>query len=361
MTALPQRDQVMALVAEAMLAGASQERACAVISLSERTLQRWHNDKAEGACDRRPARVQTPKNRLSELEREHVLAIANSLEFGHLPPSQIVPRLVDQGEYVASESTFYRVLKAANQLKHRGAEKPAQPRHKPRALAATAPGQLFSWDITYLPTRVVGMYFYLYLFMDIYSRKIVGWQVYEAESSELASEVMRDICVRERIAPKQVVLHSDNGSPMKGATMLATLQKLGVVPSFSRPACSNDNPYSESLFKTLKYRPAYPRRSFENLMAARQWVGTFVRWYNEEHRHSAIKFVTPAQRHAGLDGALLRKRAEVYEAAKAKRPERWSGDTRSWTPVTIVHLNPEKGGTDTITKKGEKPKLKKAA
>ena len=318
MTSLPQRDQVMALVAEAVVAGARQERACQVISMSERTLQRWQNDKADGACDRRPARVQTPKNRLSELERQRVLAIANSPEFGHLPPSQIVPRLVDQGEYVASESTFYRVLKAENQLKHRGAEKPAKPRHKPRALAATAPCQLFSWDITYLPTPVMGIYFYLYLFMDIYSRKIVGWQVYETESSDLAGEVMRDICARENIAPKQVVLHSDNGSPMKGATMLATLQKLGVIPSFSRPACSNDNPFSESIFKTLKYRPAYPRRSFESLMAARQWVGTFVRWYNEEHRHSAIKFVTPSQRHAGLDDALLRKRTEVYEAGQGQ-------------------------------------------
>lgn len=361
MTDLPQRDQVMALVAEAVVAGASQWRACEVITLSERTLQRWQNDKAKGSCDRRPARVQTPKSRLSELERQRLLAIANSPEFGHLPPSQIVPRLADQGEYVASESTFYRVLKAENQLKHRGAEKPAKPRHKPRALAATAPGQLFSWDITYLPTPVMGIYFYLYLFMDIYSRKIVGWQVYETESSELASEVMRDICARENVAPQQVVLHSDNGSPMKGATMLATLQKLGVIPSFSRPACSNDNPFSESLFKTLKYRPAYPQRSFESLMAARQWVGTFVRWYNEEHRHSAIKFVTPAQRHEGLDGELLRKRTEVYEAAKAEHPERWSGDTRSWAPVTTVHLNPEKSVTGAVDKEEKKPELKKAA
>jgi putative transposase len=155
MTALPERDQVMAMVAEAIVAGARQERACEVISLSERTLQRWQNDQDEGACDRRPARIQTPKNKLDELERRRLLAIANSPEFGHLSPSQIVPRLVDQGEYVASESTFYRVLKAENQLKHRGAERPAKPRYKPRALAATAPGQLFSWDITYLPTQVM--------------------------------------------------------------------------------------------------------------------------------------------------------------------------------------------------------------
>lgn len=361
MTALPERGQVMALVAEAIVAGARQDRACEVISLSERTLQRWQNDRASGDGDRRPARVQTPKNKLSILERQHLLAIANSAEFGHLPPSQIVPRLVDRGQYVASESTFYRVLKAEKQLKHRGAERPAKPRSKPRALCATAPDELFSWDITYLPTQVKGIYFYLYLFMDIFSRKIVGWQVYETESSELASEVMRDICERENIARNQVVLHSDNGSPMKGATMLATLQALGVMPSFSRPAVSNDNPYSESLFKTMKYRPAYPQRPFENLLAARQWVGTFVHWYNEEHRHSAIGFVTPSQRHAGLDAALLSKRVEVYEAAKARRPERWSGTTRNWQPVTIVHLNPEKPATEVVMKQEKNPEIKKAA
>ena len=364
MNPLPQRDQVMALVAlvaDAIIAGARQERACEVISLSERTLQRWQKDRAEGACDRRPERIQAPKNKLDELERRRLLAIANSPEFGHLSPSQIVPRLADRGEYLASESTFYRVLKAENQLKHRGAERPAKQRYKPRALAATAPDQLLSWDISYLPTQIKGIYFYLYLFMDIYSRKIVGWQVYESESSELASEVMQDICARGNIAQKQVVLHSDNGSPMKGATMLATLQKLGVIPSFSRPACSNDNPFVESLFKTLKYRPSYPLRPFESLIAARQWVGTFVDWYNEEHRHSGINFVTPAQRHAGLDGALLHQRVKVYEAAKAKHPERWSGATRNWQPVTIVHLNPEKSMTETINKKEGKTELKKAA
>jgi transposase InsO family protein len=274
MTSLAERVQVMTLVAEAIDAGARQDRACATICLSGRTLQRWQRDRSRG--DQRPLRVQTPKNGLKPLERERLLAVVNSTEFGHLPPSQIVPRLADRGQYIASESTIYRVLKAENQLKHRGAERPAQKRHKPRALCATAAAQLFSWDITYLPTLIKGIYFYLYLFMDIFSRKIVGWQVYEAESSELAGEVMRDICTRESIPPHQVVLHSDNGSPMKGATMLATLQALGVMPSFSRPAVSTDNPYSESLFKTLKYRSTYPQRPFENLLAARQWVGTFA-------------------------------------------------------------------------------------
>lgn len=339
MTSLAERSQIIILVQEAMNSGARQDRACTAINFNARTLQRWQIDQSLG--DQRPCRTQTPTNKLSVRERKHVLAVANSDEFGSLPPSQIVPILADRGEYLASESTFYRILRAENLLRHRGAERPAQRRHKPRALCATAPNQLFSWDITYLPTPVKGLYLYLYLFMDIFSRKVVGWQIYDAESSELASDVMRDICAREAIKPDQVVLHSDNGNPMKGATMLATLQALGVAPSFSRPAVSNDNPYSESLFKTLKYRPAYPRRAFESLLAARQWVGLFVQWYNEEHRHSAINFVTPAERHAGLDTALLEKRAIVYEAAKNRRPERWSRTTRNWQPVLVVHLNPD--------------------
>lgn len=339
MTSLDDRLYVIALVAEAVAAGARQAQACSVICLNRRTLQRWCRDSSLG--DQRPSRVQVPKNRLSLLERERVLAVANSTEFGHMPPSQIVPILADRGQYIASESTLYRVLKAANQQCHRGAERPAQKRHKPRVLCATAPVQVFSWDITYLPTAIKGVYFYLYLFMDIFSRKIVGWQVHEAEGADLASEILRDICCRENVAPNQVVLHSDNGGPMKGATMLATLQALGVMPSFSRPAVSNDNPYSESLFKTLKYRPDYPQKAFNSLLAARQWVGCFVEWYNTEHRHSAINFVTPEQRHTGQDKGLLLKRVDVYEAAKKKHPSRWSGATRNWEHINVVNLNPE--------------------
>lgn len=359
MTSLLERDQIIIMVQEAVNSGARQARACTAINLNKRTLQRWQLDRTRG--DQRPCRIQTPPNKLSALERQHVLAVANSVEFGSLPPSQIVPILADRGKYIASESTFYRILSAENQLRHRGAERPAQRRHKPRALSANAPNQLFSWDITYLPTLVKGRYFYLYLFMDIFSRKIVGWQIYDTESSDLAGDVIRDICEREGIRPDQVVLHSDNGSPMKGATMLATLQALGVAPSFSRPAVSNDNPYSESLFKTLKYRPEYPRRAFENLLAARQWVGAFTQWYNEEHRHSAINFVTPAERHAGLDTALLKKRASVYEAAKNKRPERWRGATRNWQPVLMVQLNPDQNITNNNQKVEENLERKIAA
>ena len=320
MTSLAERVQIMALVGEAVAAGARQDRACAVISLSSRTLQRWQRDRSRG--DQRPLRLQAPKNGLNPLERQRLLAVVNSTEFGHLPPSQIVPRLADRGQYIASESTMYRVLKAENQLKHRSAERPAQKRHKPRALCATAPAQLFSWDITYLPTPIKGLYFYLYLFMDIFSRKIVGWQVYETESSELAGDVMRDICTRENIPPNQVVLHSDNGSPMKGATMLATLQSLGVMPSFSRPSVSNDNPYSESHFKTLKYRSGYPER-FGSSEDARSYMRSFFQWYNTEHRHSGIAMMTPADVHTGRADEVRRKRQAVLDAAYQKHPERF--------------------------------------
>jgi transposase InsO family protein len=344
MTALTARNSIMSFVDDAIAAGASQQRACATIGMSERTLQRWR--RAPLVADRRSVRVQQPVNKLSDSERQRILAIANSAEFGQLPPSQIVPRLADQGSYVASESSFYRVLRAANQIKHRGATRPTLERSKPRALSASGPNQLYSWDITYLPTTVRGSYFYLYLFLDIFSRKVVGWQVYDDESSDLGAEVMLDICKREKVQPQQVVLHSDNGSPMKGATMLATLQQLGVMPSFSRPSVSNDNPYSESLFKTLKYRPGYPSQAFADLAAARKWVASFVNWYNNDHRHSAIRFVTPAQRHAGHDQPLLRRRKVVYEAARARHPQRWSGTTRNWLPVRVVHLNPAKSANN---------------
>ncbi len=341
MTSVPERDQIMVLVAAAIVSGARQAQACEAISLSERTLQRWQGDQAR-AGDLRPSRIQMPKNKLTTLERQRILTVANSDEFGHLSPSQIVPRLADQGQFVGSESSFYRVLKDANQLQHRTASKPSKPRHKPRALSATAPAQIYCWDITYLPSRIQGIYFYLYLFIDLYSRKIVGWQVYDVESSERASEVIRDICEGENIAPGQVTLHSDNGSPMKGVTMRAMLDQLGVMPSFSRPAVSNDNPFSEALFKTLKYQSSYPHHPLQDLAAARTWVNTFVNWYNFEHRHSAIKFATHVQHHEGIDASMLENRIKVFKAAKALNSERLSGQTRNWQPILVAHLIPEK-------------------
>ena len=341
MTSHEERKQVIVLLNESITAGVRQVKACEVLGLSERTLQRWQTGKTVH-CDQRPLRDYQPSHKLTAIERAEVLAVANSDEFGHLPPSQIVPRLADQGSYLASESTFYRILREEKQLAHRRSERPAQTRTKPRAICATAPNQLYSWDITYLPSLIRGQFFYLYLFIDIFSRKIVGWQVYEEENSALAGELLRDLCHREGIQLQQLTLHSDNGSPMKGSSMLATLQQLGVMPSFSRPSVSNDNPYSESLFKTLKYRPKYPLKPFADVTEARQWVTGLAEWYNHEHRHRAIRFVTPAQRHEGIDENLLANRKVVYEAARARHPHRWSGSTRNWQRIQAVHLNPDK-------------------
>ena len=211
--------------------------------------------------------------------------------------------------------------------------------HKPRHFKATGPNQVWSWDITYLPSNVRGMFYYLYMFIDIFSRKIVGFEVYDVQSDQLSSKVLKRCCINERIVPDQLVLHSDNGGPMKGSTMLATLRRLGVFSSFSRPGVSNDNPFIESFFKTYKYCPRYPK-FFKSLEEAREWTSNFVNWYNNEHRHSGIKFVTPNQRHEGKDIEILKARDITYKLAREKHPERWTTKTRDWTPIEVVHLNP---------------------
>lgn len=334
------REQIIVLVNKACDSGARQSKACDIIGITCKTFQRWSVD--GNLADGRLKPMREPANKLTELECQRLIKIANEADYAHLSPNQIVPTLADKGIYLASESTFYRVLEAHNQMNYRQKAKPNRQVKKPKALCATGPNQVFSWDISYLPTVVRGIFVYLYLVMDIFSRKIVGWQIYEEESSALAADLMKDICLREGILKDQVILHSDNGSPMKGATMLATLQELGVMPSLSRPSVSNDNPYSESLFRTLKYRPEYPEKPFDDLQDARDWMTIFVAWYNEEHLHSGIKFVTPGQRHRGEDIEILAKRKQVYTQAKLKNPNRWSGDIRNWDRIEYVMLNPEK-------------------
>ena len=190
------------------------------------------------------------------------------------------------------------------------------------------------------------MYYYLYLILDLYSRKIVGWEIWEEESAEQASRLIRKAYMAEGIGlnprRKPLILHSDNGSPMKGSTMLETLYQLGVQPSRSRPRVSNDNPYAESVFRTCKYRPEFPETGFVDIAAAREWVLHFVQWYNQEHRHSGLKFLTPQQRHEGIDDKILEARKRVYEQARRKKPSRWSQGIRNWHLPAEVWLNPEK-------------------
>ena len=270
-----------------------------------------------------------------------MLALMTSAAYGHLSPKQLVPQLADEGHYVASESTMYRLKRRVGLGMHR----PRMLRtHVTRATAmhrAERSHQVWSWDSTYLPTVFRGRFLRLYLVMDVWSRCIVGWEVHEDESAERAATLIQQICAEAGIDPRGLVLHSDNGKPMRGNTMIATLQWLGIVPSFSRPHVCNDNPYSEALFRTLKHTPAYPRLPFASCDAARQWVTRFVSWYNTEHRHSAIRYVTPDQRHTGADVAILARRHMLYERARRRTPGRWSGKIRNWAAVDAVLLNPE--------------------
>jgi len=278
---------------------------------------------------------------LSEQERKKVLKVANSPEYRDLSPNQIVPKLADMGIYLASESTFYRILRDEKLINHREPSKPASS-PRPKEHVATGPCQVWSWDITYLKTDVKGIFLYLYMIMDVWSRKIVAANVFEEECMEHSSILFAQACMRHGVKKDQLVLHSDNGGPMKGSTMLATLHTLGVIPSFSRPKVSNDNPFSESLFRTMKYRPEYPSKPFSSIEGAQLWVDGFVHWYNSEHLHSSIRFVTPDDRHYGREDQMLSERHRIYEEAKKRMPNRWSGLTRNWKPVKIVWLNPEK-------------------
>lgn len=317
-----------------------------MMKLDKRTFERWRKS-PEG--DQRRGPITEPANKLTQAERKEIIRIALTEDFMDKPPSQIVPALADQGVYVASESSFYQVLKAEKLNAHRGKSKPAT-RKKPVELVATGPNQIYSWDITYLKSEVIGIFFYLYFFMDIYSRKIVGYAVHEEQSADHASVMIKDICKVEGVCRQQVTLHSDNGGPMKAATMVATLKQLGVIPSFSRPSVSDDNPYSESLFKTTKYCPQYPSKPFESVLAASKWVKEFVAWYNEEHLHSGIRYVTPGSRHRGEDIGILAARNTVYENAKRNKPNRWSKQTRNWGHIAKVFLNCLKGKSDSCNK-----------
>ena len=329
---------IVDLIEKAIESGARLKKAAATMGISARTIIRWRQK--GGGQDQREGPLAAPANKLSEQERQQILDISNSAPFRDLSPKQIVPKLADQGVYLASESTFYRVLKEHAMLAHRQASKPAVAR--PKEHVATGPCQVWSWDITYLQTSVKGFFFYLYMVVDVWSRKIIAAQIFAEESMEHSSMLLAHACMINGVQPEELVLHSDNGGPMKGATMLATLQKLGVVPSFSRPSVSNDNPYSESLFRTMKYRPEYPLKPFENIEQAQSWVDGFVFWYNTQHLHSSIRYVTPDDRHFGREEHILANRRKVYEKARSQNPNRWSKNIRNWNPVRMVWLNPEK-------------------
>src|SRR5688572_21882201 len=259
---------IVAALNEAQIAGARLAAVCQVIGVSARTIQRWkrHPDSDDRRCGPR----HRPGNALSAREETQVLALMTSAEYGHLSPKQLVPRLADDGQYLASESTMYRLKRRVGLSARRP---PLRRTEVTRAITvhrAVRSNQVWSWDITYLPTVIRGHFLRLYVVMDVWSRRIVGWEVHDDEIAERAAALIQRICTESGVDPNGLVLHSDNGKPMRGKTMIATLQWLGIVPSFSRPHVCNDNPYSEALFRTLKHTPAYPSLPFASADAARQ-------------------------------------------------------------------------------------------
>jgi putative transposase len=345
MIGLEDRRRVAQDIQAARDAGARLSVACEIMGIDARTLQRWNThqglDKADG---RAAAERSEPAHALTPAERQRIVQVANEPRFADVPPARIVPALADEGVYLASESSFHRVLRAQGQMRHRGRSRAPRKPRAPSTHIATAPRQLWCWDVTYLPAEVVGRWFYLYLILDVYSRKIVGFEVHASDDADHAAHLVKRTALAEGIhaMPDKPVLHGDNGATLKATTVLAMLQWLRIKPSYSRPRVSNDNAFVESLFRTAKYRPQFPDKGFADLNAARTWADEFVRWYNHLHLHSGIRYVSPAQRHAGQDTAILETRHAVYQRARANNPKRWTRNTRNWSPITSVTLNPER-------------------
>ena len=343
MTPLPERKVTIELIQQACRDGARLPKACEIAGIALRTYRRWLSG-GEVHADKRPESERpVPFNKLSDEERDNIVDVCNQPVYASQPPSQIVPDLLDTGVYLASESTFYRILHERGLLHKRGRARQSRPAPKPTTHTAMAPNQAYCWAITYLPSTVRGQFFYLYLFEDLFSRKIVGWEVHDAESGQHAGDLLQRVVITERCTHLQLVLHSDNGAPMKSQTLRAKIEELGITPSYSRPRVSDDNPYVESLFRTLKYCPRWPSQGFATLEEARRWVARFVYWYNHKHRHSKLRFVTPHERHTGQERSILAVRQQVLESARKRNPNRWGGrSVRNCNPVGPVTLNPDR-------------------
>lgn len=302
------------------------EAACRAFGVSPRTWRHRRQD-AEGQLPQRPSRAKPESEhqrlawRIDDDERARIRAILCSERFCDLAPAQIYPALLDDGIYLCSERTMYRILAEADLVGDR--RRGHQRRHhvKPR-LHATGPNQVWSWDISRLRGPAVRVWFYLYVVLDIYSRKIVGWSIDTVESDKVAKRLIERICQREGISADQLTLHADRGAQMRSNTIAELLEDLGVTRSFSRPRTSDDNPYSEAAFKTIKYRPNYPDR-FDTIDDARTWMRRFVNWYNHDHYHSALGYLHPADVHAGVTGPIIDARQGVLDTAYAAHPERF--------------------------------------
>jgi putative transposase len=331
---LPERQQAVKLIQVSMAAGARLTEACKLLEISVRTYYRWQGcplvDKRKGATKQIP-------RKLTVAERAEVLKLCCSERFKDSPPYEIVLTLLEENKYLASIRSFYRILKEANLLHHRCNSRAPKSCKAPQEQKATGPNQVWCWDITWLPTPVKGIFLYAYVIIDIWDKSIVGWAIHEREDALFAAQLFNELKSKYKLT--NVHLHSDNGHPMRGMSLLALLYYLEVTVSFSRPRVSNDNPFIESFFKTMKYNVRYPKH-FADLKAAREWLADFVDWYNNQHRHSALAYVTPEQMRNGEYRALYAARNKTMQEAYEKKSYRWSTAPKQWSVDHVVYLNP---------------------
>ncbi len=278
-------------------------------------------------------------------EKTIVREVLNSERFQDQPPREVYATLLDEERYLCSWRTMYRILAENQEIRERR-DQLLHPVYAKPELLATRPNQVWSWDITKLRGPVTWTYYYLYVILDVYSRYVVGWMIAERESEVLAQELIRATCEKQGIQPGQLTLHADNGSAMIAKSVAQLLIDLDVVKSHSRPHVSDDNPYSESQFKTLKYRPDYPER-FGSLVEARLWAQTFFAWYNADHHHTGLGLLTPVVVHSGQAETVLQKRQQVLDIAYTAHPERFvkHAPVPAQLPVA-VWINPPKPASD---------------
>lgn len=328
------KQEIVSLIEEAHCNGARYSKGCEVVGISIRTLQRW---KKGDMKDKRKGALKRVVRKLPPEARQEIVSICTEKRFYDNSPHEIVPMLLDESIYIASTRTFYRVLRENNLMHHRSNNRVSVNSHKPPEKQATASNQLWCWDITWMPQTVKGLFFYAYVITDIYDKSIVGWSVHLEENDIHSKDLFkRTLCGRDI---RLLSIHSDNGGPMKGITLLSFLEEMKVSASFSRPRVSNDNPFIESLFKTLKYSTKYPLR-FRDIEHVREWMAEFVLWYNTEHLHSSIGYVTPEQMRTGKADEIFNKRNDVMEAAKIQHSERWgSRKPKVWRSAEKVVLN----------------------
>ncbi|MBN2652265.1 MAG: IS3 family transposase [Spirochaetales bacterium] len=328
---------VLELIDEAVCNGSRLIPACEAADIAVSTYRRWKN--RENLTDQRQFAKKICPFELTDEEQQKIIDVCCEDEYKDETPYTIFVKLLEAGIYIASIRSFYRVLGRHGLTKHRSCKHPGVKHSRPPQKVATAPNQVWTWDITWLPTYVKGLFFYLYTIIDIWDKSIVGWAIHEAESDEYAAQLFSSTLYENRLP--SVHIHSDNGNPMKGISLLTLLNRLDLVNSYSRPRVSNDNPFIESFFGTLKNHRKYPGK-FNSISEAREWAGNFISYYHNHHRHSGINYFTPHQMRSGEYIKLTQIRNDTLTKALAEKPDRWRGRTpKLWNPKHIVILNPE--------------------